>query len=457
MRGSGRDRHSRNGQRIIKDSLFPLSLFAIYLGVLLLMSGLHVGLVVMMNKLGWNNIVQSVLPVVYWGIVAGGLTLFTRKKMRDTYEEPLHRLAEATEQVANGDFSVYVPTIHTADRLDYVDVMILDFNKMVEELGSVETLKTDFVSNVSHEMKTPIAVIKNYAELLQTGKAAEEERLEYARNIEEAAGRLSDLISNILKLNKLENQRIDPEIERYDLCAQLEECILNFEELWDEKELEKGRRKVKLSLPTSLVSPFPMDIAFVQIFANASAAAGYDFDNLMIPFFCVSADVMKKQPYVSDSGDLGTAIRASMTFPAYFKPVMLDSLLLFDGGFYNNFPWEIMRDKYHPDVIIGAKCVKGEPISADQDDLYKQLETVMTVDTDYDIPESEGILISGVYDYSLLEFDKIDELVRKGYDTAMLYMDECSIWTRSGRESTGAGTSRRWILCVSLSANVVWT
>ena len=193
---------------------------------------------------------------------------------------------------------------------------------------------------------------------------------------------------------------------------------------WDEKELEKGRRKVKLSLPTSLVSPFPMDIAFVQIFANASAAAGYDFDNLMIPFFCVSADVMKKQPYVSDSGDLGTAIRASMTFPAYFKPVKIDSLLLFDGGFYNNFPWEIMRDKYRPDIIIGAKCVKGERISADQDDLYKQLETVMTVDTDYDIPESEGILISGVYDYSLLEFDKIDELVRKGYDTAMLYMDE---------------------------------
>ena len=193
---------------------------------------------------------------------------------------------------------------------------------------------------------------------------------------------------------------------------------------WDEKELERGRRKVKLSLPTSLVSPFPMDIAFVQIFSNASAAAGYDFDNLMIPFFCVSADVMKKEPYVSDSGDLGTAIRASMTFPAYFKPVKLDSLLLFDGGFYNNFPWEEMRDRYRPDVIIGAKCVRGERISADQDDLYKQLETIMTVDTDYDIPKAEGILVSGVYDYSLLEFDKIDELVRKGYDTAMLYMDE---------------------------------
>lgn len=233
------NRNSRNtGEPIIKDSLFPISLFAIFLGVLFLMSGIHVGLVVLMNRLKWNELVQTIVPMVYWGCVAVGLTLFTRRKIKSTYEEPLHRLAEATEQVANGDFSVYVPTTHTSDRLDYLDVMILDFNKMVEELGSVETLKTDFVSNVSHEMKTPIAVIKNYAELLQTGKGTEEERLEYAQNIEEAAGRLSSLISNILRLNKLEHQQIDPEIESYDLCGQLEQCILNYEEMWDEKNLD---------------------------------------------------------------------------------------------------------------------------------------------------------------------------------------------------------------------------
>ena len=87
-------------------------------------------------------------------------------------------------------------------------------------------------------MKTPIAVIKNYAELLQTDRGTEEERREYARNIEEAAARLSTLISNILKLNKLENQSIDPDIEDYDLSGQLEMCILQYEELWDEKELE---------------------------------------------------------------------------------------------------------------------------------------------------------------------------------------------------------------------------
>lgn len=236
--GLTRNETRKNRQPMIRNSLFPLSLFGIFLGVLFLMSGLHVGLVVLMNKLGWNELIQTIVPMIYWGCVAVGLTLFTRMKIKSTYEEPLHKLAEATEQVANGDFSVYVPTTHTSDRLDYLDVMILDFNKMVEELGSVETLKTDFVSNVSHEMKTPIAIIKNYAELLQTGKGTEEERMEYARSIEEAASRLSGLITDILRLNKLEHQRIDPEIETFDLCAQLEECILNYEDMWDEKDLQ---------------------------------------------------------------------------------------------------------------------------------------------------------------------------------------------------------------------------
>ena len=220
-----------------------------------------------MNTLELNGFIQTLIPTIYWTAVAAGLTLFTRKKVKDTYEEPLHRLADATQQVAGGDFSVYVPTIHTADRLDYLDVMILDFNKMVEELGSVETLKTDFVSNVSHEMKTPIAVIKNYAELLQMKNASDGEKAEYARNIEEAAGHLSALISNILKLNKLENQRIDPEIESYDLCGQLEECILQYEELWDEKELE-----LEVDMEEKAViqaDPSLMKLVWNNLFSNA--------------------------------------------------------------------------------------------------------------------------------------------------------------------------------------------
>ena len=219
-------------------SRFPAYLFGIYMLVLCLMSGIHIGIIVFMNRVGWNEFVRTIVPIVYWGMVSAGVTLFTRNRMKSTYEEPMQRLAEATGKVANGDFSVYVPTINTSDKLDYLDVMILDFNKMVEELGSIETLRTDFVSNVSHEMKTPIAVIKNYAELLKMESVTEEKRIEYSMAIESAAMRLSTLISNILKLNKLENQRLTPEKYSFNVCNQLCECILQFEEAWEEKNIE---------------------------------------------------------------------------------------------------------------------------------------------------------------------------------------------------------------------------
>lgn len=222
----------------IKDERFPRSVFFVYLGVLLLMAGLHTNVIVVIQRLNINSWLMAAFPILYWLLVAAGLTIYTRKQIRNTFEIPMQNLADATKKVAEGDFSVYVPAIHTADKLDYLDFMILDFNKMVEELGSVETLKTDFVSNVSHEMKTPIAVIKNYAELLSMEKVSDQERREYGKNIEEAALRLSSLISNILRLNKLENQKIDVQMERYNLGGQLEEYILQYEEMWDEKELE---------------------------------------------------------------------------------------------------------------------------------------------------------------------------------------------------------------------------
>lgn len=241
---------TERSERIVKRSRFPASIFAIYLGVLLLMCGMHTGLLLLAIAENWSKSVQIILPILYWSAAAAGITLFTRRKVRMTYEEPMQNLAEATGQVANGDFSVYVPPLHTPDKLDYLDVMIIDFNKMVEELGSIETLKTDFVSNVSHEMKTPIAIIKNYAEMLQLEQITEEQRKEYAETIENAAVRLSTLIGNILKLNKLENQRITPEVEAYDVSRQLCDCILQFEKVWDEKEIElevelEGRVMVK--------------------------------------------------------------------------------------------------------------------------------------------------------------------------------------------------------------------
>ena len=221
----------------VRESRFPSSLFFVYFIVLLLMSGIHTGLIVGVNALGWNEVVQTTIPILYWLLVAMGLTLFTRMKIRKTYEEPMHKLAEATKKVAEGDFSIYVAPLHTSDKLDYLDKMLIDFNKMVEELGSMETLKTDFFSNVSHEIKTPIAVIQNNAELLKMEELSEQQR-KYADTIFEAAKRLANLISNILKLNKLEKQTITPVMQNYDLCEQLVQCAIGYESSWEQKNLE---------------------------------------------------------------------------------------------------------------------------------------------------------------------------------------------------------------------------
>ena len=224
---------------LVRVSRFPLALFGVILGGLLLASGIHMGLIVLVRYLTDDNgIILTHAVLVYWCLVSLNMTLLIRHLMKDTYEKPVQELAEATRKVAEGDFSVYVPPMHTADKLDYLDVMIMDFNKMVAELGSIETLKTDFFSNVSHEIKTPLAVIHNAAQLLKNENLSAERRAEYVDTIEKYSGRLAELIANILKLNKLEKQTIQPKPEPYDLCAQLAQCALLFEERWEEKNIE---------------------------------------------------------------------------------------------------------------------------------------------------------------------------------------------------------------------------
>lgn len=226
------------GINAVRRSRFPISLFAVFWGTLLLMSGVHMGLLILANEYQWSKVVQTLIPLAYWAMVAIDLTLYTRWQVKRNYEEPMREFAKATSKVAQGDFSVYVSPLHTMDKLDYLDVMILDFNKMVEELGSIETLKTDFFSNVSHEIKTPLAVIHNNAELLNREGITEERRRECAENILHATRRLSNLIGNMLKLNKLEKQAIKPAPRQFDLCAQLCECALQFERIWEEKDIE---------------------------------------------------------------------------------------------------------------------------------------------------------------------------------------------------------------------------
>lgn len=149
-------------------------------------------------------------------------------------DRPVRQIKNALRQITGGDFSVRLDTQGSSAQFREIMESI---NTMTQELSGVETLRTDFVANVSHEMKTPLAVIGNYGTLLQDMTLPEEKRLEYAKAVTESSKRLAELMSNILKLSRLENQQIYPQAGEYDLSEQLCQCLLGFENVWEEKEI----------------------------------------------------------------------------------------------------------------------------------------------------------------------------------------------------------------------------
>ncbi len=159
-------------------------------------------------------------------------------RRRYTVEKPVQHITEAAEKMIRGDFSVRISPPNSFVRDATFNRIIDCFNKMAEELGGVETLRTDFIANVSHELKTPLAVMRNYGTLLQQPGLEEEKRIEYARSVTEASRRMADMMTNILKLNRLENQQIFPQSGEYDLGEQLCECLLGYEEVWEEADID---------------------------------------------------------------------------------------------------------------------------------------------------------------------------------------------------------------------------
>lgn len=165
-------------------------------------------------------------------------TVIDGLRRRFLVERPVRRIVNAAEQLQKGDFSVRIKPIRGGDATNGFNIIADYFNQMAEELSGIETLRTDFISNVSHEIKTPLAVIQNYGTMLQQPGLSQEKRIEYAKSVTNASRRLADLITNILKLNKLENQQIYPVAESYDLSEQLCECLLSFEDQWEAKKLD---------------------------------------------------------------------------------------------------------------------------------------------------------------------------------------------------------------------------
>ena len=176
-------------------------------------------------------------------------------------------------------------------------------------------------------------------------------------------------------------------------------------------------------LPTNIVNPIQMNVVFVELFARSTAQCKGDFSNLFVPFRCIASDVYNKKMLVMRNGDLGDAVRASMSFPFVFKPIEIDSILAYDGGIYNNFPTDVMREDFHPDIMIGS-VVATNPSKPTENDLMSQIENMVMQKTDYSIPESEGILMTFKYDdVNLLDFDRLDELHDIGYRQTMQLMD----------------------------------
>ena len=211
----------------------------------------------------------TLVNVVLISIVMATIDYLRRKF---TVERPVGRITAATSKMMEGDFSVRIEPIVKFGTDESFNEIIECINKMAEELSSVETLRTDFIANVSHEMKTPLAVMQNYGKLLEDPDLPEAKRIEYAKAITHASRRLADMMTNILKLNRLETQQIYPSPTTFDLGEQLCECFLQYESVWERKgieietEIEEG---VSVSADAELLS-----LVWNNLFSNAFKFTG---------------------------------------------------------------------------------------------------------------------------------------------------------------------------------------
>ena len=251
----------------IRRKPFSWRMFVLILLVLGLLSAANVFIVEIFLKMEVFSVLASMGVGTYWVAMAVVAAIIIHQVSCAKYDKPMRRLSRAMRAVAQGDFTVSVQPVHKRNKFDYMDLMFEDFNSMVHELSSIETMKDDFIANVSHEIKTPLAVIRGYASALQRGNLSEEEQREYAATIASASESLSVLISNILRLNKLENQEIVPNAAPYDLTRQLSDCALAHEEQRERKHIDfdaQLEERVMILADESM-----LEIVFNNLIANA--------------------------------------------------------------------------------------------------------------------------------------------------------------------------------------------
>lgn len=212
----------------------------------------------------------------------------------------------------------------------------------------------------------------------------------------------------------------------------------SFINLW----LDFSDEKQTFQIPRNLISSTQIDMALIELFAPASTAAGNDFSKLMIPFLCVAADMNRRGPVTLDEGSLPEAIRSSMSIPLAFKPVKRDSMLLYDGGIYDNFPWRALDEKHAPELLVGSICTSGEVRPDGEESLLDQAVLIAMSGSDYTMPEDRSVTIHRAVKVGMLDFDSAEPVMEAGYEDAMHQMEdilsripESERWTKEQYES----------------------
>ncbi len=214
---------------------------------------------------------------------------------------------------------------------------------------------------------------------------------------------------------------------------------------WIRYSFSLDSTKIFNGIPTNVISPIPMDFGMMELAAGPSAAANYNFDSLFIPFRCVAADIAAKEAVIFKSGDLAQAVRASMSYPFYIKPITIDGKLLFDGGLYNNFAADVMYKDFYPDYIIGSN-VAGNLKTPDEDDLLSQIKNMFQSKTNYQIPCEAGIIIEPETNIGLFEFSKTNSMIDSGYVATLRQMNFIKQYVTTSVDSASLVAKRKHFL-----------
>lgn len=184
--------------------------------------------------------VRTFAPVVFVNIfiLAALFSLFDLVRRRMTVDRPVKEMLRVLNELKVGNYEARITMPFILNKENRFREIAENINHLAGELSGVETLRTDFIANVSHEMKTPLAVMQNYGTMLGQPELDDAARIEYAKAVTDGSRRLTDLMTNILKLNRLENQQIYPQMTEFDLGEQLCECLLAYENVWEKSNIE---------------------------------------------------------------------------------------------------------------------------------------------------------------------------------------------------------------------------